>query len=312
MSHQKRKTDKTSLPPASTQTQTTHLREESHPKETKRKKKNHTTHSRLTNHSTPRPQPDTQTRIQSLPHTSFLHPCHKPSLHPTHILSTHLLTFAHTPTPTVPPPCLHPCSQLYPCLSRSRYRSPSTCVPLPDGRYVPRRLATTARLYRYPAHCCLHTVHMFVCTTALACCCLGFSPCAHLLPSFSPSVCHPGCLRYHQSLTRVHSHSLPPTPPLPLADARSQGGSVVGRSRSLAYGLWCPLVCLCASRSLTLAHVPHVCSLSVACIHVNITTLTAPPLVRIHAHSPVLMLADIPATSSVHMLAGNLYPVLPA
>ena len=252
MSHQKRKTDKTSLPPASTQTQTTHLREESHPKETKRKKKNHTTHSRLTNHSTPRPQPDTQTRIQSLPHTSFLHPCHKPSLHPTHILSTHLLTFAHTPTPTVPPPCLHPCSQLYPCLSRSRYRSPSTCVPLPDGRYGPPppgyHMLTCILLL---SHCYLHTVHMSVCTTVLTLLQhpdyrLGFSPCAHHSPSFSPSVCHPSHLRYHQSLTRVHSHSLPVPPPLPLADARSQGGSTVGRSRSLACGLWCPLV-LCGS-----------------------------------------------------------------
>ena len=64
VSHQKRKTDKTSLPPASAQTQTIHPREESHPKETKQKKKNHTTHSRLTNHSTPRLQP-TQTHIQS-------------------------------------------------------------------------------------------------------------------------------------------------------------------------------------------------------------------------------------------------------
>ena len=39
VSHQKRKTDKTSLPPASAQTQTIHPREESHPKETKQKRK---------------------------------------------------------------------------------------------------------------------------------------------------------------------------------------------------------------------------------------------------------------------------------
>lgn len=89
------------------------------------------------------------------------------------------------------------------------------------------------------SHCYLHTVHMSVCTTVLTLLQhpdyrLGFSPCAHHSPSFSPSVCHPSHLRYHQSLTRVHSHSLPVPPPLPLADARSQGGSTVGRSRSLA------------------------------------------------------------------------------
>ena len=32
---------------------------------------------------------------------------------------------------------------------------------------VPRRLATTAYLYRYQPDCCLHTVHMSVCTTVL-------------------------------------------------------------------------------------------------------------------------------------------------
>lgn len=144
-----------------------------------------------------------------------------------------------------------PCPQLHLCLSRSRYRSPSTCVPLPDGRYgppppgyhclpvpLPARLLST-----YCSHVCLHYCahpshhHSYR---------LGSSPCAHHDPSFSPSVCHPGHLRYHQSLTRVHSHSLPVPPPLPLADARSQGGSTVGRSRSLACGLWCPLV-LCGS-----------------------------------------------------------------
>lgn len=133
-----------------------------------------------------------------------------------------------------------PCPQLHLCLSRSRYRSPSTCVPLPDGRYGPPppgyHMLTCILLL---SHCYLHTVHMSVCTTVLTLLQhpayrLGFSPCAHHSPSFSPSVCHPGHLRYHQSLTRVHSHSLPVPPPLPLADARSQGGSTVGRSRSLA------------------------------------------------------------------------------
>ena len=141
-----------------------------------------------------------------------------------------------------------PCPQLHLCLSRSRYRSPSTCVPLPDGRYGPPppgyHMLTCILLL---SHCYLHTVHMSVCTTVLTLLQhpdyrLGFSPCAHHSPSFSPSVCHPSHLRYHQSLTRAHSHSLPVPPPLPLAGARSQGGSTVGRSRSLACGLWCPLV----------------------------------------------------------------------
>lgn len=209
---------------------------------------------------------DTQTRIQSLPHTSFLHPCHHPSLHPIRILSTLLTTPCYHSLPTYRPPLLYhhlcldymslpyhrlpaPCTQLYPCLSRSRYRSTSTCVPLPDGRYGPPppgyHMLTCILLL---SHCYLHTVHMSVCTTVLTLLQhpayrLGFSPCAHHSPSFSPFMCHPGHLRYHQSLTRVHSHSLPVPPPLPLADARSpQGGSTVGRSRSLACGLWCPLV----------------------------------------------------------------------
>lgn len=211
----------------------------------KTKKKNHTTHSRLTNHSTPRLQP-TQTHIQSscsppisatahtLNYTLLTTPCpHTACRHCTHHLFYH-------PSPLYHHPCLHSCPQLYPFLSRSRYRSPSTCAPLPDGRYGPPppgyHMLTCILLL---SHCYLHTVHMSVCTTVLTLLQhpdyrLGFSPCAHHDLSFSPSVCHPGHLRYHQSLTRVHSHSLPVPPPLPLADARSQGGSTVGRSRSLA------------------------------------------------------------------------------
>ena len=111
------------------------------------------------------------------------------------------------------------CPQLYPFLSRSRYRSTSTCAPLPDGRYGPPppgyHMLTCILLL---SQCYLHTVHMSVCTTVLTLLQhpdyrLGFSPCAHHDLSFSPSVCHPGCLRYHQSLTRVHSHSLPVPPP---------------------------------------------------------------------------------------------------
>lgn len=116
----------------------------------------------------------------------------------------------------------------------------NTVVPLPVGRYaMPPPAIYHAHLYHYQPDCCLHAVHMSVCTTVLTLLqhhayCLGFSHFAHHWPSSSPSVCHPGCLRYHQSLTRVHSHSLPVPPPLPLAGARSQGGSTVGRSRSLA------------------------------------------------------------------------------
>lgn len=77
VSHQKRKTDKTSLPPASAQTQTIHLREESHPKETKQKKKNHTTHSRLTSQHHPATPADTDphpiilfsTHLRNCPHS---------------------------------------------------------------------------------------------------------------------------------------------------------------------------------------------------------------------------------------------------
>lgn len=100
------------------------------------------------------------------------------------------------------------------------HRLSTHCSPVP----LPARL-----LSAYCSHVCLHYC-------AHPAYCLGFSPCAHHDLSFSPSVCHPGHLRYHQSLTRVHSHSLPVPPPLPLADARSQGGSTVGRSRSLACG----------------------------------------------------------------------------
>ena len=182
----------------------------------------------------------------TLNYTLLTTPCpHTACRHCTHHL------FYRT-SPLYHHPCLHYCSQLHLCLSRSRYRSPSTCAPLPDGRYGPPppgyHMLTCILLL---SHCYLHTVHMSVCTTVLTLLQhpdyrLGFSPCAHHSPSFSPSVCHPSHLRYHQSLTRVHSHSLPVPPPLPLADARSQGGSTVGRSRSLAYSLWCPLV-LCGS-----------------------------------------------------------------
>ena len=228
----------------------------------KTKKKNHTTHSPRSPTTQPRHDPaDTDPHpiilfsthlrapvliisatAHTLNYTLLTTPCpHTACRHCTHHLFYH-------PSPLYHHPCLHSCPQLYPFLSRSRYRSPSTCAPLPDGRYGPPppgyHMLTCILLL---SHCYLHNVHMSVCTTVLTLLQhpdyrLGFSPCAHHSPSFSPSVCHPDHLRYHQSLTRVHSHSLPVPPPLPLADAHSQGGSTVGRSRSLACGLWCPLV----------------------------------------------------------------------
>ena len=103
--------------------------------------------------------------------------------------------------------------------------SPAAWLPLLACTTTIRLLST------YCSHVCLHYCARLLQHPAYR---LGFSPCAHHSPSSSPSVCHPGHLRYHQSLTRVHSHSLPVPPPLPLAGARSQGGSTVGRSRSLA------------------------------------------------------------------------------
>ena len=239
-------------------------------------------------------------------------PCpHTACRHCTHHLFYH-------PSPLYHHPCLHSCPQLYPCLSRSRYRSPSTCVPLPVGRYALHRLSTHCSpvpstqllLSAYCSHVCLHyCAHSFRHHAYR----LGFSPCAHHDPSSSPSNRHPGHLRYHQSLTRVHSHSLPVPPPLPLADARSQGGSTVGRSRSLACGLWCPLVCMVCLSLAGARSCPTPCSLTLAPHQPTMFTplLSALP-VSTHAHSPVPTLADIPAVISVHILAGNLHPTLPA
>ena len=284
----KRKKDKTSLPPVSTQTQTTCMREESHPKRQNKKEKPHDT---FPPHqpASPRdlahrptiqsPAPHTQS-LSYTTHTPCLHLCHHPYLHPTRILPTRLPTLSYTPTPTmlppivtVPPPVSTPYPQLHLCLSRSRYRSPSTCALLPDGRYALHRLSTHCSpvpstqllLSAYCSHVCLHyCAHSFRHHAYR----LGFSPCAHHDPSSSPSNRHPGHLRYHQSLTRVHSHSLPVPPPLPLADARSQGGSTVGRSRSLACGLWRPLVCMVC---LSLAG-----ARSAPAIHVHTTTVSTP------------------------------------
>ena len=90
-------------------------------------------------------------------------PCpHTACRHCTHHLFYH-------PSPLYHHPCLHSCPQLHLCLSRSRYRSPSTCVPLADARYVSHRLVTHCLPVPLPSDCCPHTVHMSVCTTALVC-----------------------------------------------------------------------------------------------------------------------------------------------
>lgn len=347
VSHQKRKTDKTSLPPTSAQTQTTHPREESHPKRQKEKKKNHTTHSRLTSQHHPATPADTDPHpiIRQLLHHPLpcLHiSCRHPSLHPIRIPSTRLLTPATIPCPHTAcrhcthhllyrssslyhHPCLHYCSQLYPCLSRSRYRSPSTCVPLPDGRYA--RLATHCSpvpstqppLSAYCTHVCLrYCDHLAIIMPTI----LGSAPVLTTLHRPHPLIVTPGHLRYHQSLTRVHSHSLPVPPPLPLADARSQGGFTVGRSRSLAPVPGVRLsfmVPLAGESPLADARLPphpngHLL-LATARPYTPIhayTVFASTPLVRIHAHILSSTPADILATNSVHAMLTVLHPTLPA
>ena len=172
MSHQKRKDRQNQSTTTSTQTQTTCIREESHTKQ-KRKTTRHI--PSLTSQHHPAIPADTD------PHPIILFSTH---LHApvliisatAHTLNYTLLTTpcphtVYTPTPnllppiaTVPPPVSTQCPQLHLCLSRSRYRSPSTCVPLPDGRYgppppgyhclpvpLPARLLST-----YCSHVCLH------------------------------------------------------------------------------------------------------------------------------------------------------------
>lgn len=89
----KRKTDKTSLPPASTQTQTIHPREESHPK--KKKEKPHDTfppHQPASPRDPSRHRPTSNHPLLPIPT-----PPPSSSLHPIRIPSTRLLTPATIP-----------------------------------------------------------------------------------------------------------------------------------------------------------------------------------------------------------------------
>ena len=209
----------------STQTQTTCMREESHPKDKNKKEKPHDTfpphqpQHPATWH--PDPQSNPQRHTLNLPltptHTPCLHPCYDPFLHPTRILPTRLPTLSYTPTPTllppivtVPPPMSTSLPQLYPCLSRSRYRSPSTCVPLPDGRYampppgyhcspVP---STQPLLSAYCSHVCLHY-------------------CAHPAIIMPPLWVQPLCSPFSIVLTLYVSPRSPALPPVPYASPLS-------------------------------------------------------------------------------------------
>lgn len=156
----KRKKDKTSLPPVSTQTQTTCMREESHPKD-KNKKRKTTRHIPASPASiTPRPGTQTHNPIPSATHSTFLLllptlPAYIPAMTHRHCTTTHVYILAAT----VPMP-----------VSVSLPLALNTVVPLPDGRYaMPPPAIYHAHLYRYQPDCCLHTVHMSVCTTALVC-----------------------------------------------------------------------------------------------------------------------------------------------
>lgn len=238
VSHQKRKTDKPVYHHEHANTNHTPERRIT-PQRQKQKRKTTRHIPPLTSQHHPAtpadPDPHPIPPTYFLP-TSLPSPIPTPYPHPFHTLNYTLLTtpcphtacrhcthhlFYH-PSPLYHHPCLHPCSQLYPCLSRSRYRSPSTLlsrsltVATSPLAWLPLFTCTTTirLLSAYCSHVCLHYC-------AHPAYCLGSSPCATHDPSFSPSVCHPSHLRYHQSLTRVHSHSLPVPPPLPLADARS-------------------------------------------------------------------------------------------
>lgn len=193
----------------------------------KKKEKPHDTFPRSPTTWHTDPQSNPQRHTLNLPltptHTPCLHPCYHPFLHPTRILPTRLPTLSYTPTSTLLPfpatyrllplyhhPCLHPCPQLHLCLSRSRYRSPSTCVPLPDGRYVTACLATTVHLYHY------HPTAVYILFTCLSALLRSFAT-APCLPSWVQPLCSPLSI----VLTFCVSPRSPALPPVPYASPLS-------------------------------------------------------------------------------------------
>lgn len=210
--HQKRKTDKTVYHHEHANTNHVHERGITHQRK-KKKEKPHDTFPRSPTTWHTDPQSNPQRHTLNLPltptHTPCLHPCYHPFLHPTRILPTRLPTLSYTPTPTLLPfpatyrllplyhhPCLHSCPQLYPFLSRSRYRSPSTCAPLPDGRYGPPPPGYHCLPVPLPGP--LLSAILFTCLSALLC-----SPCYH----------HAATLCSGPVLTTLHhSHLLCVTP----------------------------------------------------------------------------------------------------
>lgn len=192
---------------------------------------------------------------------------------------------------------------------------------------VPRRLATTAYLYRYQPDCCLHTVHMSVCTTVLTHLVimlnvLGSAPVlttiylSHLL-CVTPVTCATTsplrestltpCRFHHpyRSLTLAHRVVPPLVVPVP-----SLAVSGVRLSFMVPLAGESPL----ADARLRLTPMVTCCSLSARPIHSSMvhTVFACTPLVRIHAHILSSTPVDILAASSVHTMLTVLHPVLPS
>ena len=224
------------------------------------------------------------------------------------------------------PPLYHhlpaPCTQLYPCLSRSRYRSPSTLLFRSlTVATVPRRLATICSLvycYSATAVCIL-----FTCLSALLCSpcystpttVLGSAPvlttlhrphplrvtlvaCATTSPLREST--HTPCRFHHpyRSLTLAHRVVPPlvvPVPSLAVSGVRLSCVVPLAGESPLADARLPPHPnghLLLAKRSPT-HHAP---------------LLASTPLVRIH----VSILASMLAASSVHTMLTVLHPTLPA
>ena len=189
---------------------------------------------------------------------------------------------------------------------------------------VPRRLATTAYLYRYQPDCCLHTVHMSVCTTVLTHLVimlnvLGSAPVlttiylSHLL-CVTPVTCATTsplrestltpCRFHHpyRSLTLAHRVVPPlvvPVPSLAVSGVRLSFMVPLAGESPLADARLPPHPnghLLLADRSPT-HHAP---------------LLASTPLVRIHAHILSSTPVDILAASSVHTMLTVLHPTLSA